>query len=44
MAEYADTALSLGVLAVAGSALLVRLVSLPLLRRARPTGRPSSSS
>ncbi|MFD9103525.1 serine/threonine-protein kinase [Streptomyces virginiae] len=39
MAEYADTALSLGVLAVAGSALLVRLVSLPLLLAAQQAVR-----
>ncbi|MCX5583503.1 hypothetical protein ACFV0H_02340 [Streptomyces erythrochromogenes] len=52
MAEYTDTSLSLGVLAVAGSALVLRLVSLPLLPRAQqagpepaaPTARPSSSS
>ncbi|WP_053633971.1 MULTISPECIES: serine/threonine-protein kinase [unclassified Streptomyces] len=44
MAEYADTALSLGVLAVAGSALLVRLVSLPLLLGAQQAVRERAAA
>ncbi|WP_052714634.1 MULTISPECIES: serine/threonine-protein kinase [unclassified Streptomyces] len=44
MAEYADTALSLGVLAVAGSALLVRLASLPLLLGAQQAVRERAAA
>ncbi|MGW6614719.1 serine/threonine-protein kinase [Streptomyces erythrochromogenes] len=44
MAEYADTSLSLGVLAVAGSALMLRLVSLPLLLRAQQAVRERAAA
>ncbi|THA86713.1 serine/threonine-protein kinase [Streptomyces sp. A0592] len=44
MAEYADTSLSLGVLIVAGSALALRLVSLPLLLRAQRAVRERAAA
>ncbi|MFG2988114.1 serine/threonine-protein kinase [Streptomyces sp. NPDC048257] len=44
MAEFVDTSLSLGVLAVAGPALAVRLLSLPVLRGAQQAVRERVSA